>query len=156
MGNIHIKDFFNNQENLNKQNTYIQNFFNSGLLQHSQFLSDQWILMNVEKSKEGSNFFDWNNVQASSLSPEQVEEKLHIQEFKENLLIGQLPKNAVEDLLNPSFYDEAQSIYSPSNVVTFKDHQNHIFLLLYHFFYLSQNKRKLEVAFIPHFFLFLH
>lgn len=145
MGNIHIKDFFNNNENLIKQATYIEHFFNSGLLQHSQFLSDQWIQMNIEKSKEGSNFFDWNNVQASTLSHEQIEEKLRIQEFKENLLIGQLPKSAVEDLLNPSFYDEAQSIYSPSNVVSFKDHQNHIFLLMYHFFYLVQKKRKQEV-----------
>jgi len=145
MGNIHIKDFFNNQDNVGKQAAYIQHFFNSGLLQHNQFLSDQWIMMNIEKSKEGSNFFDWNNVPASSLSHDQVEEKLKIQEFKENLLIGQLPKNAIEDLLNPSFYDEAQSIYSPSNVVSFKDHQNHIFLLLYHYFYLVQNKRKSEV-----------
>lgn len=146
MGNIHIKDFFNNQENLNKGSAYIQNFFSSGLMQHTQYLSDQWLLMNIEKNKEGSNFFDWNNVQASSLSHEQVEEKLRIQEFKERLLIGQLPRNAVEDLLNPSFYDEAQSIYSPSTVVSFKDHQNHIFLLLYHFFYLVQNKRKTEVS----------
>lgn len=152
MGNIHLKDFFNNQENLNKQATYIQNFFSSGLLQHSQFLSDQWTMMNIEKSKEGSNFFDWNNVPASSLSHDQVEEKMKIQEFKENLLIGQLPKNAIEDLLNPAFYDEAQSIYSPSNVVSFKDHQNHIFLLLYHYFYLMQAKRKSEVF---HFSLFL-
>ena len=151
MGNIHIKDFFNNQDNLNKQASYIQQFFNSGLLQHNQFLLDQWNMMNIDKSKEGSNFFDWNNVPASSLSHEQVEEKLKIQEFKEHLLIGQLPKNAIEDLLNPAFYDEAQSIYSPSNVVSFKEHQNHIFLLMYHYFYLLQNKRKSEVRLIFHF-----
>lgn len=150
MGNLHIKDFFNNQDNLNKGSQYILNFFNSGLLQHSSFLSDQWLLLNIDKSKEGSNFFDWNNVQASALSHDQVEEKLKIQEFKEGLLIGQLPRNAVEDLLNPSFYDEAQSIYSPSTVVSFKDNQNRIFCLLYHLFYLVQNKRKKEVSY--HFF----
>lgn len=145
MGNIHVKDFFNNSENLNKSSTYIQNFFNSQLLNHPQFLSDQWGLLNVDKSKEGTNLFDWNNVQASSMSADQVEEKVKLQEFKEKLLIGQLPKTAIEDFLNPAFYDEAQSIYSPTNVVAFRDHQNHIFLFLYHLFYLLQTKRKTEV-----------
>ena len=145
MGNIHVKDFFSNTDNLNKKSTYLQSFFSSQLLNHSHYLSEQWLLLNVDKSKEGSALFDWNNVQASSLSPEQVEEKLRLQDFKEKLLVGQLPKAAIEDLLNPSFYDEAQSIYSPFNVVSFKDHQNHIFLLLFNAFYLMQNRRKSEV-----------
>ena len=152
MGNIHVKDFFNNPENCNKNASYLQNFFSSQLLSHNQYLSDQWVLLNVEKTKDGANLFDWSNVQTSSLSGEQVEEKLRLQDFKEKLLVGQLPKQAIEDLLNPSFYDEAQSIYSPFNVVSFKDHQNHIFLLLYNAFYLMQTRRKAEVIFI--FFIF--
>lgn len=146
MGNTNIRDFFANQENFNKQKEYLENFSNAELLNHHQFLMEKWTTMNMEKHKDGQNFFDWSNVQTSSVPSDQIEENIKLHEFKENLLIGRLPKNSVQDLLNPSVFDESQTAFSPANVSLFKDHQNQKFLVLYQIFFLMQNTRRKEVG----------
>lgn len=62
MGNIHIRDYFNVQENLNKNSTYLSQFLNSEIFNHNEFLKEKWLTMNVEKAKDFKNLFDWNNV----------------------------------------------------------------------------------------------
>lgn len=62
MGNTHIRDYFNVQENLNKNSTYLTQFLNAEIFNHNEFLKEKWLTMNVEKAKEFKNLFDWNNV----------------------------------------------------------------------------------------------
>ena len=148
MGNMQIRDFFSHENNLTKDQNYLLNYFNSETLNHGQFLSDKWISLSIEKQKENYSFFDWNNVQTSALSNDQIEEKVRLQQFKENLLIGNLPVDSNKDFLNPTLYDETQVSFSPSSVIQFKDHQNQKFLVINQLFNLILDKKKKEVFLI--------
>jgi hypothetical protein len=148
MGNSHTKDYFSVQDHLQKNGAYLTSFFNAEILNHSQFLSDKWTASNLEKSKEGQNIFDLSNVQHIAHS-EQVEEKVVQTEFKDSILIGNIPKKMSPDLLNPSFFDEIQTTFSSSNVGGFRDHQHHKFFVLYQLFYLIQEHRKRDVSSPP-------
>ena len=138
MGNAEVKSFASGAED----NThYLSQFMNLEVLSHGQFLADRWVAFNVEKNKEYQNYFDWSNVQKVA-HPEQIEENIRLQENKESLLVGRLPPMISPDLLNPSFFDDVQLPFSPSDVVDFKDLQNKKFLILYKFFYTLQKLRK--------------
>ena len=141
MGNFHVKDFFASKEDTTN---YLKSFVNPEILNHGQFLSDRWISLNIEKHKEYLHIFDWSNVQTTT-NQDQIEENIQLQENKENLLVGMLPKIVSPDLCNPGFFDDVQTSYSPSEVTLFKDHQNHKFLVLYQVFYLFQTLRKKDV-----------
>ena len=140
MGNAEVKGFLSSNED---PSGYLQQFMNLEVLSHGQFLADRWITYNVEKNKEYQNFFDWSNVQRVQ-NPEQIGENIRLQENKEKLLVGKLPPMISPDLLNPTFFDDVQLPFSPSEVVDFKDLQNKKFLILYKFFYIMQKHRKQE------------
>ena len=138
MGNAVIKDFLHNKED---PTGYLPNFINPELFNHIQYLNDRWINLAPEKAKDYSQMFDWSNVQTTA-NIEQVEENIQNQETKEKLLVGMLPKSVSPDLLNPSFFDEVQTSFSPGAVSQFRDFQNQRFLVLSQIFGILQRARK--------------
>ncbi len=147
MGNASIRDFLASKE---EAETYLRHFMHPEVLNHSQYLADKWISLNITKNKDFENFFDWNNVQATS-NADQVQENIALQEKKENLLVGMFPKKNSPDLTNPSFFDEIQISFTPSEVSLFKDRQNQKFLVLYQIYHIMQTFRKREVIIIFHY-----
>ena len=146
MGNTQMRDFFQNStENTNNFPKLLINTSNTELFNHSQFLNDKWSALNIENNKDKASLFDWNNVQLSSFQNVQIEDKLKIQESKEQLLTGILPQECIKDLLNPSLYDETQTFFSPVEVSQFKDDQNKKFLLGNQIYHLMLKMRQLEV-----------
>ena len=141
MGNASVKDFLGSKDD---PSGFLSNFMNAELLGHGQFLSDRWTNLAVEKHKDFQNMFDWSNAQ-SSANAEHVEESIQLHEKKESLLVGMLPKMTSPDLLNPAFFDDVQTAFSPTEVAVFKDLQNQKFLVLYHLYYLLQKLRKKDV-----------
>ena len=127
---------------MTEQNPFFQSL-NLEMLSHSDFLSDAWQHTHIEKNKEHQNFFDWNNVQRVT-HPEEIVKNIQLQEKKEGLLVGKLPPMISPDLLNPTFFDDVQLPFAPSDVVEFKDLQNKKFLILYQLFNKLQKTRKQE------------
>ncbi len=142
MGNAHVKDFLAGKE---EAETYLQHFMHPEVLNHSKYLADKWLALNIAKHKDYENFFDWSNVQATS-NLDQVQENINLQEKKESLLVGMFPKKNSPDLTNPSFFDEIQVSFNPHEVSLFKDRQNQKFFVLYQIYYIMQNFRKREVS----------
>ena len=138
MGNAEVKAFVS----MTEQNPFFQSL-NLEMLSHSDFLSDAWQHTHIEKNKEHQNFFDWNNVQRVT-HPEEIVKNIQLQEKKEGLLVGKLPPMISPDLLNPTFFDDVQLPFAPSDVVEFKDLQNKKFLILYQLFNKLQKTRKQE------------
>jgi len=144
MGNAQIKDFLAGKE---EAETYLRHFMHPEVLNHSKYLSDKWHALNIAKQKDHESFFDWSNVQATA-NLEQVQENINLQEKKENLLVGMFPKKNSPDLTNPSFFDEIQVSFTPSEVAMFRDRQNQKFFVLYQIYYIMQNLRRREVKII--------
>ena len=141
MGNTNVKDFLSTKE---ESETYLKHFMHPEILNHSKFLGEKWLSLGVAKQKDFLDFFDWNNVQTTA-NIEQVQENINLQEKKEGLLVGMFPKKNSPDLTNPSFFDEIQVSFNPSEVSLFRDRQNQKFLVLYQIYYIMQNLRKNEV-----------
>ena len=138
MGNAEVKVFVSATET----NQLFQSL-SLELLSHTEFLSDTWVHSQIEKNKEHQNFFDWSNVQRVA-HPEEIQKNIQLQEKKESLLVGKLPAMISPDLLNPTFFDDVQLPFAPSEVVEFKDLQNKKFLILHYLFSRLQKTRKLE------------
>jgi len=48
-----------------------------------------------------------------------VDEKIKLKEFKENLILGNLPQTTAGDFLNSQLYNEFQTSFTPQNVQSF-------------------------------------
>ena len=138
MGNAVIKDFLSTKDD---PTGYLQHFSSPELLNHAQYLHDRWVNLAPEKAKDYNQMFDWSNVQVTA-NLDQVLENINNQENKEKLLVGMLPKSVSPDLLNPSFFDEVQTSYSPAAVTQFRDRQNEKFLLITQIFSMLQKSKK--------------
>lgn len=143
MGNAQVKDFLAGKE---ESEMYLKHFMHPEVLNHSKYLAEKWLSFNITKNKEYQEFFDWSNVQITP-NIQQVRENIALQEKKETLLVGMFPKKNAPELTNPSFFDEIQVSFNPSEVTQFRDRQNQKFLILYQIYYLMQNVRRQEVSF---------
>ena len=148
MGNTQVKDLFANKDNLqtNSNSKYLEHFFHADLFSKARYFTEL-VKSNMDKVKNPTAFFDWSNIHQTSQTVDIVEDKLKQQGFKDKILVGNLPKNTEKELLNPTFLEECDLTYHPTNVIQFSQSQNQKFMLLYNLFYLMQRKKKKLVSY---------
>ena len=94
--------------------------------------------MLIPNIKKRSELLDSNNLINFTMSDENLNNLVKVNELKEKLLVGMIPREKAQEIQITSFVNNVQKPFNAPTVVSFSELKNKLFLLLYHVYYLKE------------------